>query len=70
MRPDGFILMLETITSVSLLTLMEIVGPVLLGIALAYAIIRVRRRSRAERSYTDEATRRLYREADRQEKRS
>ena len=69
MRPGGFTLMLETITSVSLLTLMEIVGPVVLGIALVYAVMRVKRRSRAERAYTDDATRRLYREGDRQEKR-
>jgi NhaP-type Na+/H+ or K+/H+ antiporter len=66
----GFTCMLESITSVSLLTLMEILGPVVLGLALVYAIARVRRRSRAERAYTDEATRRLYREGDRQEKRS
>jgi hypothetical protein len=62
--------MLETFTSASLLTLMEILGPVLLGLALVYAIVRMRHRSRAERAYTDDATRRLYREGNRQEKRS
>ena len=62
--------MLETITSVSLLTLMEIFGPIVLGLALVYAIVRMRGRSRAERAYTDDATRRLYREGDRQETRS
>ena len=62
--------MLETFTSASLLTLMEILGPVLLGLALVYAIVRMRHRSSAARAYTDDATRRLYREGNRQEKRS
>ena len=70
MRPGGFTFMLETITSVSLLTLMEILGPILLGLALVYGIVRMRRRSRTERAHTDEATRRLYREGARQETRS
>jgi len=39
--------MLETIQAISLLTLMEEVGPVLLGATLAYGILMSRRRSRA-----------------------
>ena len=42
MPPSGFTVMLESIASVSLLTLMEIVAPVLLGSALVYAIMRLR----------------------------
>ena len=59
--------MLETITAASLLTLVEIVAPVALGLALVYAVVRLRSRSRAERAYTDAATRRLYRQGDRRE---
>jgi hypothetical protein len=55
--------MLETVTSLSLLTLMEIVGPVLLGVALAYGILRSRRRSRSDRLRTDAATRNLYQQS-------
>jgi hypothetical protein len=36
--------MLDTLQSVSLLTLMEIVGPILLAAALAYGIYQTRRR--------------------------
>jgi len=36
--------MLDTITSMSLLTVMEIVGPVLLGAALIYGIYHTKRR--------------------------
>ena len=36
--------MLDTLHSLSLLTLAEIVGPILLGVALIYGIARTRRR--------------------------
>jgi hypothetical protein len=58
--------MLETIQSMSLLAIMEIVGPVLLAIALIYAIVQWSRRSRAAKQVSDEATRRLYREGERE----
>ena len=47
--------MLSTLEGVSLLTLMEIVGPVLLALALAYGISKASRRpkGRAERQAAD-----------------
>jgi len=60
--------MLETIQAISLLTLMEVVGPVLLGATLAYGILMSRRRSRAAKQRTDAATRNLYREGARKER--
>jgi hypothetical protein len=54
--------MLDTVTSVSLLTLMEVVGPLLLLAALIYGTTQYRKRSRETEQYTDEATRKLYRE--------
>jgi hypothetical protein len=58
--------MLETIQSMSLLAIMEIVGPVLLAIALIYAIVQWSRRPRAAKQASEEATRRLYREGERE----
>ena len=62
--------MLETIQAMSLLAVMEVLGPILLGAALIYGILMSRRRSRASKAQTDAATRHLYREGarhDRQE---
>jgi hypothetical protein len=56
--------MLETVQSMSLLAIMEIVGPVLLAVALVYGIVQWSRRSRASKKVSDEATRRLYREGE------
>ena len=64
MAPD----MLETIQALSLLTLMEIIGPILLGLGLIYGIVYSRRRSRAAKARTDAATRELYRREDAEEK--
>jgi hypothetical protein len=41
-------------------------GSVILGLALAYGILRNRRRSRAERATTEQATKNLYAEEDRE----
>jgi NhaP-type Na+/H+ or K+/H+ antiporter len=60
--------MLENLQTVGLLTFMEIVGPLLLGAAIAYAIWRTRRRSRRQQAATDQASRRLYQEGARQER--
>jgi hypothetical protein len=61
--------MLETLQSVSLLTAMEIVGPIVLGAGLWYGIIRTRRLSRSRRRAADQATSRLYaQEADREKR--
>jgi hypothetical protein len=60
--------MLDTGTSLSLLSLMEIVGPLLLGVALIYGLVKYRKRSRAMRVHTEEATRKLYREGASQER--
>jgi hypothetical protein len=59
--------MLDTPTSVSLLTLMEVVGPLLLLAALVYGTMQYRRRSASAKRHTEEATRKLYRDAGRQE---
>jgi hypothetical protein len=56
--------MLETVQSMSLLAIMEIVGPVLLAVALVYGIVQWSRRSRAAKKLSEEATRRLYREGE------
>jgi len=56
--------MLETVTSLSALTAMEIIGPILLGVALMIGVIyagRRRKLSASENVRRDEATRRLYR---------
>jgi hypothetical protein len=55
--------MLESITSLSALALMEILGPILLGVALVYAVVRAGRRRKltaAENAQRDAATRRLH----------
>ena len=62
--------MLETLTSVSLLTIMEIVGPIILGLAIAYGIWRTRGRSKSEKARTAEATRALYDQADDEERKA
>jgi hypothetical protein len=59
--------MLETGSSLSLLTLLEIVGPVLLALALIYGIMHSRR-SRRDQPRADAATRDLYAQEDRREK--
>jgi hypothetical protein len=60
--------MLETIQSLSLLTLMEIIGPILLGMVLVYGIVQTRRRSRVAKARTEAATRNLYRQEDAKER--
>ena len=60
--------MLDTIEAMSLLTIMEVVGPILLGAALIYGILMSRRRSQSAKAETDAATRNLYREGARQER--
>jgi hypothetical protein len=59
--------MLETASSLSLLTLMEIVGPILLAAELVYGIMRSRR-SHRDKPRADAATRNLYAQEDRREK--
>ena len=56
--------MLETLTSLSALTVVEIIGPILLGIALVFGVVyagRRRKLSASENARRDEVTRRLYR---------
>jgi hypothetical protein len=60
--------MLETMQPLSLLTLMEIIGPILLGVGLIYGIVQIRRRSRAAKARTEAATRNLYRQEDAKER--
>jgi hypothetical protein len=52
--------MLNDLTGITLLTMMEIIGPLCLAVVIAWAIIYTRGRTRAQRARTDEATRRLY----------
>ena len=62
--------MLESIQAVSLLTIMEIVGPVLLLAVLIYGTFRWSRRTRGPTQAVREAsTRELYREGAKAEKR-
>ena len=51
--------MLNDLHSLSLLTVVEIVGPILLALGLWYGIARSRR-SKASRRESDRATRELY----------
>jgi hypothetical protein len=48
--------------------LLTIVGPVLLAGALIYGMVSYRRRSQSQKNYIDVATKRLYREGERQER--
>jgi membrane-anchored protein YejM (alkaline phosphatase superfamily) len=62
--------MLETIESMSLLAIMEIVGPIVLLVALIYGTVQWRRRRRRLTSdrAREEATRRLYERGAEQER--
>jgi hypothetical protein len=60
--------MLESIQAMSLLAIMEILGPVLLGAGLIYAMVQWSRRRRgATEAVREQATRQLYREGAREE---
>ena len=62
--------MLESMQAMSLLTIMEIVGPVLLLAVLIYGTLQWSRRRRGPtQALREEATRELYREGARSEKR-
>jgi hypothetical protein len=61
--------MLDDLHSLSLLTVMEIVGPLVLAVGLVYGIVRSRR-SKSARVATDRATRDLYRQEREREVRS
>jgi hypothetical protein len=55
--------MLESPTAVFLLTLMEIVGPIILLAAIVYAVIRAGRRRKSDIPAADSKTREVYRDA-------
>jgi hypothetical protein len=59
--------MVDTLQSMSLVTVMEIVGPIVLGAAMIYASIQWSRRRRATAELSEAATRDLYRHAARKE---
>ena len=61
--------MLDDLHSLSLLTVMEVVGPLILSVGLVYGIVRSRR-SKSARVGTDRATRDLYRQEPEREVRS
>jgi hypothetical protein len=56
--------MLDSFTSMSLLTVMEIVGPLVLAGGLAYGIWVASRRRRVAREASDQAARRLFQQRD------
>jgi hypothetical protein len=56
--------MLETEHSVTLLTIMEIAGPIILAGGLIYGIFYASRRRRDQKARGDAATRRLYQQKD------
>jgi hypothetical protein len=56
--------MLSTLQGVTLLTIMEVVGPVLLAVVMAWAIFYARGRAPSQRARTDAATERLYDEEE------
>jgi hypothetical protein len=62
--------MLETTETMSLTSLLVIVGPILLGMALIYGAVMYRKRSRALKQYTDVSTKRLYKDAAERERRA
>jgi|tagenome__1003787_1003787.scaffolds.fasta_scaffold20897026_2 hypothetical protein len=55
--------MLESPTAVFLLTVMEIVGPIMLLAAIAYAVMRAGRRRKSNIPAADAKTREVYRDA-------
>lgn len=60
--------MLESIEAMSLLTVMEIVGPLLLAVALIYGTVQwSRRRAGRAEAARERAARRLYQEAAKEE---
>jgi hypothetical protein len=62
---------LDTIANMSLVAIMVIVGPTLLGAGLIYGIASYRRRSLSAKRHTEAVTRNLYRkgaEAERHDK--
>ena len=62
--------MLESLQAISLLTIMEIVGPLLLLAVLVYGTLQWSRRRRGStQAVREESTRELYREGARAEKR-
>jgi hypothetical protein len=66
-KVGSLVCMLENLQSVTLLTLAEIVGPIVLGAGLWFGIMRTRRLSRSERQVTDWATKRRYRQESNRE---
>jgi hypothetical protein len=56
--------MLDSLTSMSLLAAMEILGPLVLAAGLAYGIWVASRRRRAAREASDQAARRLFQQRD------
>jgi hypothetical protein len=60
--------MLNTLSSTSLLTIMEIIAPIVLAAAMIYASVQWSRRRRARLAVSEAATRGVYRSADRQER--
>jgi hypothetical protein len=61
--------MLDTIENFGLTTVMVIIGPLLLGLAMAYGIWAYRRRSRGMKQQTEASTVELYQQAADRERR-
>jgi hypothetical protein len=56
--------MLDTAPAMTILTIMEIIGPLVLAAALIYGLVVASRRPRSKRMASDTATRRMYEQKD------
>jgi hypothetical protein len=56
--------MLDTAPAMTILTIMEIVGPLVLAAAFIYGLLVASRRPRTKRTASDAATRRMYEQKD------
>jgi hypothetical protein len=56
--------MLDTAPAMTILTIMEIIGPLVLAAALVYGLVVASRRPRSKRTTSDAATRRMYEQRD------
>jgi uncharacterized membrane protein len=58
--PKDYPGMLNTLEGMTLLTVMEVLGPAALAVVMVWAIFYTRGRTRAQQARTDAATQRLY----------
>jgi hypothetical protein len=56
--------MLDTAPAMTILAIMEIIGPLVLAAALIYGLVVASRRPRSKRTTSDAAARRMYEQRD------